>query len=419
MRANEKAFVFYGIHILFYDNNFLVFSKEKCYFVIMKIILATPVYPPEIGGPATYTKELCAHIAGTHNITVVAYTDSSIPFPGTVLVSVSKRERLIIRILKYIRALWVASRGADLIYVQSTMAAGFPVAIVSMFLNVPFVLKFVGDEAWERATQHRLTEKRLEDFFEKPEGNVKIRIMMVIQGFVLRRAAIVTTPSVYLSEVLIKKYNIRRDRIVVNYNAAEKTEKAPFAAQRVKYQIVTTARLVAWKGIDGIIKATSILKKKFPDVRLVVAGEGPELENLKKLAQETGVADSVIFLGNISRAETWHLRKNSEVYVLNSTYEGLPHTVLTSFAAQIPVVATNISGTNEVVYHEKTGLLVKPGNDISLASAIERLFIDSALSERLVQGGTKILNEKFSWQSHIKILDNIFKSVLAKPSNKF
>jgi glycosyltransferase involved in cell wall biosynthesis len=101
------------------------------------------------------------------------------------------------------------------------------------------------------------------------------------------------------------------------------------------------------------------------------------------------------------------------VYVLNSTYEGLPHTALTSFAAEIPMVATDIPGTNEAVYHEKTGLLVKPGDDAALAEAIARIFDNPELGARLVDNGTKLLVEKFSWNSHIKNLLGIFEKVSA------
>jgi len=305
-----------------------------------------------------------------------------------------------------------AARTTDVIYVQNAMAAGLPVALVHMITGVPFVLKFVGDEAWERASQHRRTTKNLEEFMKKPDGGIKTHLMMMIQGFVLRCAQIVTTPSVYLSEALVRTYGVKRENAVVNYNAAENPEIIPFSTTRIPRQIATTARLVAWKGIDGIIRTLAKVKKKFPDASLVIAGDGPELENLQKIAKESNVSDSVTFLGKVSRAETWHLRKNSEVYVLNSTYEGLPHTVLTSFAAEIPMIATNIPGTNEAVYHEKTGLLVKPGDDTELATAIERLLSDKKLAENLVIGGTKLLKEKFSWATHIKTLNEILESVV-------
>src|SRR6266481_7181776 len=134
----------------------------------MKIVLATPIYPPEVGGPATYTKELAKHLGDTNELIVVAYTDSKEVFPNTTLVAVSKRSRLPVRLIKYFFAVLKASKNADVVYVQNAMASGLPVALASIFSGKPFVLKFVGDEAWERATQHKLTEKRLEEFLTHP-----------------------------------------------------------------------------------------------------------------------------------------------------------------------------------------------------------------------------------------------------------
>ncbi len=381
----------------------------------MKILIATPIYPPEIGGPATYTKELCERLHTAHDITVVAYTGERFPFPGTQLIAISKSRPLPIRLIRYTLAVWKASRDMDVLYVQNAVAAGLPVALVSSLRRKPFILKFVGDEAWERATQMKKTKKLLEEFLERPEGGLRTTLMMMIQGFVLRRAKIVTTPSEYLGKAIQRAYRIDPKRVITNYNAMEETVTLPFETKRVPHQIATTARLTVSKGVDGIIRATALIKKTIPDIHFVVAGEGPEMDNLVALAKELSVESAVTFLGKISRAETWQLRKNSEVYVLNSTYEGLPHTVLTSFAAEIPTVATDIPGTNEAIYNEKTGLLVEPGNTEELAAAIIRLFEDKELCKRLVENGSKLLKEKFSWEAHLKTLNGFFQSVIAKP----
>jgi len=384
----------------------------------VKIILATPVYPPEIGGPATYTKELALRLRDKHEIVIVAYAINLERIEGTTIFTASKRRPLPLRFLKYLYILYKASRGADVIYVQNAMAAGLPAVLVSMVRNIPLVLKFVGDEAWERASQERRTTKRLEEFLAAPEGGWKTSLRMLIQGFVLRHTDIVTTPSLYLRDAIVRTYGIKDERAVVNYNAAEKEADAPFSVTPIPHQIVATARLVEWKGLDGVIRAVALLKKEFPDVRAVIAGDGPEEEQLKKLARDIGVANQVSFPGRVSRAETWHLRKSSEVYVLNSTYEGLPHTVLTSFAARIPTVATDIPGTNEAVYDGKSGLLVPAGDDQALADAIARLFRDPALRAKLVEGADKILAEKFSWETHLATLLGFFESVRAKPRHE-
>jgi glycosyltransferase involved in cell wall biosynthesis len=383
----------------------------------MKILVATPLYPPDIGGPATYTVELAERLHGEHELTVVAYADVPQPLEGARLIAVSKQQPLPVRLIKYGLALWKASKNVEVIYAQNALAAGLPAMLVGRMRRLPVVIKFVGDEAWERASALHQTKKRLEEFLRHPEGSFRVKLMMAIQGYVLRHVSRVSTPSAYLSQELIRAYRVKRENAVVNYNAAEETETPPFSPQKMPHQIATTARLVTWKGIDGIIRATTLVRKNFPDATLKVAGDGPEMENLQKLVKELHAENYVTLMGRISRAETWQLRKNSSVYVLNSTYEGLPHTVLTSFAAEIPTVATDIPGTNEAIYNEDTGLLVEPGDDEALAKAIERFFNDPALCDRVVTNGTKLLHKKFSWEAHLKSLIDLFESLAHKPRN--
>lgn len=382
----------------------------------MKIVIATPLYPPEIGGPATYTKELVTHLRNTHECVVVAYTNNTQPIEESTLIPISKNQGLVVRLYKYFRALKQAGGDADVIYVQNAVAAGFPAVLVGILIKKPVVLKFVGDEAWERATQHKKTQKRLIEFLAEPEGGLRYRLMMKLQGWVLRHASVVTTPSAFLGDIIRDTYQVPRERIKVNYNAAEEITGAPFEATPKPHQVCTSARLVPWKGVDGILKAVHALVKKYPDIHLVIHGDGQERPSLEALATTLGIEGHVTFTGNVSRTETWHTRKESEVYVLNSTYEGLPHSALTSFAAKIPMVATDIPGTNEAVYDGVSGLLVPPDDSDALATAIDRLFTNEALRQTLIEGGQKILKEKFSWEAHLKTLRGIFESVSPKPS---
>lgn len=383
----------------------------------MKIVIATPIYPPEIGGPATYTKEIVSLLAKEHEVTVVAYTDDTRNPEGATLLSVSKQSRLPVRLWRFFKAVRKAAKEADVLYVQNAMAAGLPTVLAGKLTGTPVVLKFVGDESWERATQHNLTSKRLQAFLESPEENLKIKLMRKLQGWVLRQAMIVTTPSQYLGEVIQSAYRITPGRVITNYNAVEIPTEAPFTEEKKPHQLVATARLVAWKGIDGIIKAVARLKQDYPDVHLVVHGDGPSRAEYEELTRTLQLENHVTFTGNVSRTQTWHTRKVSGVYVLNSTYEGLPHTALTSFAAKIPIVATDISGTNEAVYHEKTGLLVEPNNPEQLATAIVRLFEDPTLQTTLVDNAWQSIHDKFSWEAHTKKLLELFDTVVSKPVN--
>ena len=117
------------------------------------------------------------------------------------------------------------------------------------------------------------------------------------------------------------------------------------------------------------------------------------------------------FIGRVPQLQIRYLERESEIFILNSIYEGLPHTVLSSFSAELPVIATNIPGTDEAVYDGETGLLVPPNNPRKLAEAIEKLFNDKKLQEKLINGAEKILQEKFSWNVHLNTLLGIFHSI--------
>jgi glycosyltransferase involved in cell wall biosynthesis len=381
----------------------------------MKIVLATPLYPPEIGGPATYTKELAERLVKGNEVIVVALASSdAVAAPGTKLIVVEKDRPLPVRLGRYFVALLRASRGADLIYAQNAVAAGFPAMLVGMLRHIPVVIKFVGDEAWERTRQAKLTDRQLEEFLARPDKTTRyISLLKKVQGWTLRNVSLVTTPSRYLRDTIVRAYHIPEESAVVNYNATDETTSGRTPAF-TRHQIVATARLVEWKGIDGIIRAVGILKDRYPDIKLLIAGDGPSEDSLKKLTKELGLEDRITFLGKVGRDETRRIRSTSHVYVLNSTYEGLPHTVLTSFSAGIPTIATDIPGTNEAVIDGETGLLVPAGDDKALAAQISRLFEDDELCKKVVSGATEMIKERFSWEAHLAILEENFARLAGK-----
>lgn len=373
---------------------------------VMKIVLATPIYPPDIGGPATYTKELETRLGKNHQVVVVAYAD--IPSSQTVKI-ISTRLPLPIRLWKFGSVLWHESKHADVIYVQNAMAAGLPATIVGLLRKKPVILKFVGDEAWERASEHKKTVKRLEAFLEHPDGGLRYRIMMHIERFVLRHVTLVTTPSEYLGRVITSVYAVPKERVRTNFNATDTAHVT--SRMRIPFQIAVVARLVPWKGVSEILEGVALVQKKFPEVALKIAGDGPERAALTQIAAHFGMTERVTFLGSIPKTEVTELLASSSVFILNSTYEGLPHVVLESFNTKTPVVASDTDGTNELVLHEKTGLLT-PLHDVkTLAQNIERLFVDEKLRVDVTLAAYTLLTERHSWESHMHTLETFLHEV--------
>jgi glycosyltransferase involved in cell wall biosynthesis len=117
---------------------------------------------------------------------------------------------------------------------------------------------------------------------------------------------------------------------------------------------VTVGRLVPWKQVDQIIQAIA----QCDGVGLVIVGDGPEHRRLEELVHAWDLADRVYFAGRRSKAETFSLMAACDLFVLNSTYEGLPHVVLEALSLGLPVVATAVGGTPEVVRNGENGLLI-------------------------------------------------------------
>lgn len=387
----------------------------------MRILLTTPIWPPEIGGPATYVKELAGRLRGQHQISILAFADNPELIDGANLRTVSKRLPLPIRQIIFLIRLLRLGRKTDIIYAQNAMAAGLPSIIAGKFLRKPVVIKFVGDGAWERAFGRHLTRKFLDDFLTAPDTGWQSKLRIKLQRYVFNNANRIVVPSEYLKSVLTNHYQIPGPKIETVYNAVETTPVSSLPANNAtnnsKYQIISVARLVPWKGLGGIIKAVKILSDESP-VNLVIAGHGPDKDKLIKMAANLGIADKVNLLGSVSPARVAELCQQSSVFVLNSIYEGLPHVVLSAFAASVPVVATNIPGTNEVVSHNQTGLTVPPGEPEALATAIKTIINDRGMSRRLTGNARSFLQEKFSWPTHLTKLTDLFSTILAPTRNK-
>lgn len=374
----------------------------------MKIIVATPMYPPEIAEPAPYVKEVSRRLSGEHTITIVSYANIVEKLPQGTFIAINKKDPLPIRLLKYTYTLFRASRAQDIIYVQGGTAAGLPAIIVGYLRGIPVVLRFSEDEAWERAIQEGLTTKSLESFLKKPEVNFHIRVIMWLQKFALHGATVIITTSHHQKDTLIRKYGIHNTAITVVYNPAPKEEIIPFSETKLPRQVAVMTTLTAWSGVDTAIKAVALLVKEFPDIQLVVAGEGPEKQSLKNLVGELGLEKNVSLLGHISRAEQWHIRKTSATYVESTLEAGTLDRISWSLSAGIPVIVNDVPVLKEGIEDGISGILVPPADEHALAEAVRKVFTDKDFVNALAQGRIKMLQEKFSWEAHCKGLNDVF-----------
>jgi len=125
------------------------------------------------------------------------------------------------------------------------------------------------------------------------------------------------------------------------------------------------------------------LKNINPDFKLVVAGGGPEEVVLRKMAAEYELTDKVFLLGSISQDELAIYYQAASIFVLNSGYEGLSHVVLDAMHYRLPIIASNIGGNPELIQDDYNGLLVEYNDYDAWLKAVDRLWRDHKLRERL------------------------------------
>ena len=385
----------------------------------MRILLTTPIFPPEIGGPATYTVEVsrCLQEKG-HRIRIVAFTDERPQVENLKVIPVRIRYPILgtfLRQIKLFSTLLSAAKGMDLIYLQDPMVVGVASLLAGKLVGKPLVLKFVGDSVWEKEYSLRRTDEYLDDFLSSAPKSPRLRLKISLLKFVFSHMSRIIVPSFYLRDILMKHYGVKSDKVAVVYNSVDcKAIETASSGHRKRNskQIITIGRMVRHKRMAGVITALHELSHKFPDINLVMVGDGPERVDLERLVEKLGVMQRVRFYGNIGRDKTLELLKTADVFVLNSIYEGLPHTVIEAMACSVPVVATGIRGTDEIIENGKTGLFVLTDSEKDLADQVARLFQDRELSMRLAANALSVVREKFTWENNLVKLEAELEKVL-------
>ncbi|HEY3283976.1 MAG TPA: glycosyltransferase family 4 protein [Armatimonadota bacterium] len=168
-----------------------------------------------------------------------------------------------------------------------------------------------------------------------------------------------------------------------------------------RFGALFVGRLSAQKACDDLLAAWGALPRKQGTLTLV--GDGPERAALQRQAAALHIADEVDFLGWRPKDELVRLYQGSSCLVLPSLCEGMPNVVLEAMACGLPVVATAVEGTEELVSEGRSGFLVPPSQPRALAEALSRLSQDPGSRQRLGEEGRR-LAESRDWTSVARVL---------------
>jgi glycosyltransferase involved in cell wall biosynthesis len=163
------------------------------------------------------------------------------------------------------------------------------------------------------------------------------------------------------------------------------------------------------KGYPYFIRAMKLVKKDFPDVRVIICGRGKLQRELELLANECGLADSVSFLG--FRADVPRLLQLMDVFVLSSLTEGLSLSILEAMAAGKPTVVTDVGGNHEIVVEGETGFLIPPENPVAIAEKVCCLLRDRALGLEMGRNGRQRTRDRFSRERMVQAYQELYETL--------
>ena len=382
-----------------------------------KILIATGIYPPDIGGPATILKALISSLEKNNfAVKLITYSDVSKSADDGDKIFRINRKNFLNQFLYFFKMLKLA-KWAEVIYVTDTYSVGYFAYLIKKLLGRKYLVRFVGDSAWETAVGSGWTTDYIADFQVREYGD-KIEKLKKRRQKILINADLIIAVSNFIA-LIAEQIGVSKKKIRIIYNSVDfiASEINESEAQKIKNSlgsdtkiIATACRLTPWKGVDGLIKIMPKLKAKIGPVVLLVLGDGPALEDLQQLAKELKVANEVKFLGRVQHKNVANYFKAADLFVLNTNYEAMSHTLLEVMRVKTPIIATFSGGNPEVIDNNANGLLVEYNNLDQLSAAAVKILSDKNLADNFTQKAAdklKIFNWNKTISETVKVLNEI------------
>ena len=367
------------------------------------------IYPPDIGGPATFVPKIAKYFQDELNYEIEILTlsdnkNSNINDDFSVK-RIDRNLPIIYRWLKTIFTIYKLGKNKDLIFVNGL---GTEATIANIFLKKKIIRKIVGDPVWERAYSKAKISESFDEFQVKNYG-FSILIQKKVRSFSIKKSDIVVTPSQHLKNFILNLGFKNKIEIINNGVFIPEENTNIFTNDQINITIVS--RLVSHKNIKKIIRAISDLND--PLIYLNIIGDGPELNQLQKISLESNNKDNIIFHGKLNRDEINHIFLNSDIYIQASNYEGLPHSLLEAMSYGIPVLCTPVGECKDILGNEDRGYILDlPVSKNNIKSKISEIIGEKDIANKKGERGKNFINEKYNLTNSFNLYKNLFTRLL-------
>ena len=375
----------------------------------MRILVTVGIFPPDIGGPATFVPKIAKYFQDELNYEIEILTlsdnkNSNINDDFSVK-RIDRNLPIIYRWLKTIFTIYKLGKNKDLIFVNGL---GTEATIANIFLNKKIIRKIVGDPVWERAYSKAKISESFDEFQVKNYG-FSISFQKKVRSFSIKKSDIVVTPSQHLKNFILNLGFKNKIEIINNGVFIPEENTNIFTNDQINITIVS--RLVSHKNIKKIIRAISDLND--PLIYLNIIGDGPELNQLQKISLESNNKDNIIFHGKLNRDDINHIFLKSDIYIQASNYEGLPHSLLEAMSYGIPVLCTPVGECKEILGNEDRGYILDlPVSKNNIKSKISQIIGEKNIANKKGERGKDFINEKYNLTNSFNLYKNLFTRLL-------
>lgn len=254
------------------------------------------------------------------------------------------------------------------------------------------------------------------------DNDVAVRIYGALDRWVLRSFDLVVAVSEQVRLRLLKAgvrdtaIRMIRNGVDVRPFAAAAHARSARNGQNDGLRVGLVGRLAIEKGVDVFIQAAAKVQKELPDIKFVVAGDGPDHDQLQQLIDQLGVHESVSLLGRTENMIDFY--GSLDLLVSASRQEGLPVALLEGMASAAPLIATPVGAVPELVHDGQTGLMVAPGDPDALAGAIVRMLRNPELRLQLGTAGQQWIATEFSATGMAEKYLEVYREALTGKRNR-
>ena len=376
----------------------------------MNILITVGIFPPDIGGPASFVPKIANHLINMDNkikIICLADEENLLLEDELDVFRIKRSTYLPIRWFKTISLIIKHGRKSDILFVNGL---GVEAAIANLYLRKKIVRKIVGDPVWERFYNKKRTSETFDDF-QNLKQNLNVRIQKLIRNWSISSSEVVITPSDHLKE-FINRINPKTEVLKIN-NGIEITEFKRSKTPLHEFNILINSRLVVQKNIHLVIEAMGSIKNL--DINLKIIGEGGEFERLEDLITNLNIQNRVKMIGKVENNLISEFLKTSNLFIQASDYEGLPHSILEAINYEVPILSTEVGGCKDLLDNGDRGFIISsPQNKQQIAEKIDYIYENYDIALTKAVAAKKYIQNKYNFSTQAKIYTEVFEKIMKK-----